>query len=198
MGIYENKRRVYVVPIQGLSLNYGFLTNVDANISAQLGHTDIGGALPPATVFGANSPKPARASKRFAAGVQSSYIDVGSVPTARSTGWSVGKARLRKGGTSQFTITVYVRISGIKYAWPMPLTKYNRIQGELAALGIVVATNEDSDLVFGASSPKPPRAYKVVVGEGGEDNLSNYVDPNATLPEGWKAVGSGVDPLQAV
>lgn len=198
MGVYEGKRRVYVVPIQGLTLNYGFLTNVDSNVSAALGHTDIGGAIPPATVFGANAPKPARASRRFTTGVVSSFIDAGSVATARAQGWSVGKAKLRRGGVSPFSTTVYVRTGGIKYAWPMPTRLYNLIQGDLPALGVALATNEDSDLVFGASSPKPPRAYQVVVGTDGQDVRSTYVDPDASLPAGWKAVGSGIDPLQAV
>ena len=196
MPIYESKRKVYVTPIQGLSLNYGFLTNVDPSVGSALGHTDIGAAIPPATVFGANAPRPAKATRRFADGVKTSYIDVGSITSARAAGWSVGRARVRRGGQSALAIVVYVSVQGIKYAWHMPLRLYNRIQADLPALGISVGTPSDTDLVFGASFPKPPRANKVELGTDGEDSLSTFVDPTVTLPNGWSASGSDHDPLQ--
>lgn len=196
MPIYEPKRKVYVTPIQGLTLNYGFLTNIESSDGAVLGHTIIDTAIPPATVFGANAPKPARATRRFPDGIRSSFIDVGSITSARASGWSVGKARLRRGGQSALAVVVYVSIQGIKYAWSMPKRLYNQIQSDLPALGINVATAADADLVFGASSPKPPRAYQVNTGASGTDILSTYVDPNVTLPAGWSAPGSRQDPLQ--
>lgn len=197
MPIYDNKRRVYVTPIQGMTLNYGFVTNIDQAQSAVLGHNEIGSALPPATVFGANAPKPARATKQFVGGSVSSFIDAGAITAARAAGWRVGRARLRSGGDSNFSLTVYVTLQGIKYAWNMPRRLYNRIQGDIGGLGVRVATNDDTDLVFGASYPKPPRAYQISGVGDDTDVLSTFVDPSVDLPEGWKAVGSGVDPLQA-
>ena len=198
MPIYDPKRKVFVQPLTGLNLNYGFLTNVDPSISAVLGHQEVGTTIPPLTVFGANSPKPARATRRFINGIRSSFCDVSAVTSARSQGWSVGSARLRKGGESTFSIIVYINIEGIKYAWPMPLRLYDIIFAEVAGLGINISTVNDNDLVFGASSPKPPRAYKVLIGAEGADNLSTFVDPTVTLPVGWKFVGSKRDPLQSL
>lgn len=198
MPVYDFKRKVYVTPIKGMAMNYGFLTNVAASVSQALGHTDIGAALPPATVFGANAPKPARATKRFETGLQSSFIDADAVADAKAQGWSVGKAKIRRGGTSAFAIVVYVPIQGIKYAWAMPLRLYNIIGSDLAGLGINVATPTEVDLVFGASSPKPPRAYKVTISGGNQDVISTFVDPTVSLPAGWKAPGEDYDPTQSV
>lgn len=198
MAVYDFKREVYVTPIKGMAMNYAFLTNVDASVSQVLGHTDIGAALPPATVYGANAPKPARASKRFIDGLKSSFIDADALTDARAQGWSIGKAKIRRGGTSSFAIVVYVSIGGIKYAWAMPLRLYNKIESDLPGLGITVAQPNELDLIFGASSPKPPRASKVVLTGNNQDVHSTFVDPTLTLPAGWKAAGEDHDPSQSV
>lgn len=196
MGRYDEKRKVYVTPYQGSNLKYGFATNIDAAQSTQLGQTTLTGANPAGFIFGANSPKPARASRRFATGIVSSFIDVGSIVTARAAGWSVGKGKRRGASNSARSKTVYVTIGGIKYAWQLPADTEASIGG-LAALGIQVATNANTDLVFGATTPKPDRAQKTVVSGANTNIISTFFDPSITLPAGWSVIASDKDPLQA-
>lgn len=197
MGIYDEKRLVSVTPFGGAALKYGFKTNIDEAQSTQLGQTAITGNLPAGTVVGANSPKPARASKRFASGTVSSFIDVGAIPTARTTGWKIGKAKIRRGGSSARSVAVYVTILGIKYAWNIPRRNWAAYQSELTAMGVKLATNDDADLVWGASTPKPPRVYKVVAQGDSINTISTFADPNSNVADGWKYQSEGQDPLQS-
>jgi hypothetical protein len=91
---------------------------------------------------------------------------------------------------------VFITIQGVKYAWSLPNDTAANI-GNLTALGIRQATNADTDLVFGATYPIPPKAYRTV-GTGAAVNvISTFYDPSVTLPAGWQAAASGIDPLQA-
>ena len=197
MGVYDSKRLVSVVPFLGAPLSYGFKTNIDAAQSAQLGQNEIPGDVPAGTVVGANSPKPARASRRFATGTVSSFIDVNAITTAKSQGWRVGKAKIRRGGSTIRTISVYVTILGIKYAWNIPRRIYDTYQADLTQMGVRVATNDDADLVWGAETPKPPRVYQTVLVGDESNTISTFADPNAQLANGWKFQTEEQDPLQA-
>lgn len=196
MGKYDSKRIVYVTPFQGSPVRYGFGTNIDAAQSAQLGHTALSGQAPQGYVFGANSPKPARASRQLATGTVSSFINAGNVVAARNQGWSVGRAKLRRGSATTKTIAVYITINGVKYAWLMPRDTRQRIGGQLTSLGIRIATTQDTDLVFGANFPKPPRAIRTIGTGQTADRISTFYDPSNNLPEGWSQSSSGVDPTQ--
>lgn len=187
MGRYDSRRQVAVKPFNGATFLYGFATNVDAADGAVLGHVEKDAITGP-VVWRANMPKPARASKQKATGVSSSFVSWDAISAARAAGWRVGKAKLRTGSESTLTKTVYVTVEGIKYAWRMPNTTATNL-GDIAALGIKVATPADRDLVFGASLPKPPRAKKVVSGSV----VSTFYDPSTTLPAGFSVVGSGLD-----
>jgi hypothetical protein len=191
MGRRDDKRKVWVVPFNGSSLKYGFATNVDTAQGTQLGHANVTGQALAGLIYGANAPKPARASKRFATGTVSSFINAGNVANARTQGWRIGKARIRRGGSTAKAKVVYVTINGVKYAWSLPNDTAAAI-GSLQALGIRLATNSDTDLVFGATSPKPPQVFKVV----GNDVISTYCDPSVTLPAGWSTGAEKIDPLQ--
>ncbi len=196
MGKYDSKRLVYVVPYVGSTIKFGFLTNIDSAQSTQLGHTAVTGTYPSGFCLGANSPKPARASKQLASGTVSSFINAGSVTTARSQGWRIGKARQRRGGKRPKSVVVYVTIQGIKYAWNLPDSTVVKMGG-ITPLGIKQAASNEKDLVFGASSPTPPKATKVVGTGATTDVVTTFYDPTVTLPTGWNAVASGFDPLQA-
>lgn len=192
MSRYSQRRPVAVKPIRGLDFSYGFLTNVEAADGTVLGHVakdQIQGAV----VWGANAPKPARASKQKASGVSSSFISFDAIDAARKAGWRVGKARTRGASNSTATRTVYVTIEGIKYAWRIPNVTATNL-GDLAQLGIKVADPKDRDLVFGASSPKPPRAKK----KKDNSTISTFYDPSVTLPTGFTVVGNAVDPEATV
>jgi hypothetical protein len=188
------KRLVAVVPFLGSPLKYGFSTNIDQAQSTQLGQVAVNN-LAPGYIYGANAPKPARARKRFASGVVSSFISAGSVASARSQGWSVGKGHFRTGGSTPKGKVVYVTMAGVKYGWVMPNTTAQRIGGSLAQLGIKIATSADKDIVFGASYPTPPKASRAIAATG--SIVSTFYDPSISLPAGW--AGSGTqDPTTAL
>ncbi|MFE4108566.1 hypothetical protein [Almyronema epifaneia] len=196
MSKYGKRRLVWVIPFNGSPVRYGFLTNIDQAQGTQLGQTAIGGTVPQGYVFGANSPKPARASKAFASGTVSSFVNAGNIASARQQGWRVGKARLRRGGSRKKSSVVYVTLGGVNYAWTMPNDTKTKIGGDLAALGIKTTTGQETNLVFGASNPTPPKAYKTV-GTGSSINLiSTFYDPQRSLPAGWQAAATGIDPTR--
>lgn len=183
------KRIVSVVPFNGSPIKYGFATNIDQAQSQQLGQAAIT-TFASGFVFGANAPKPARARKRFASGIVSSFISASSVVAARGAGWSVGKGKYRTGGTTPKGKTVYVTIGGIKYGWVMPNTTAQRMGGSISQLGIKEAMSTDKDVVFGASYPKPPTASRSVASSGGASTLTTFYDPSIALPAGWRSSGT--------
>ncbi len=183
------KRIVAVVPFSGSPIRYGFATNIDQAQSQQLGQAPVN-TFASGFVFGANAPKPARARKKFASGIVSSFISAGSVVAARGAGWSVGKGKYRTGGSTPKGKTVYVTIGGIKYGWVMPNTTAQRIGGSSTQLGIKEAQSTDKDVIFGASYPKPPKASRSVASSGGTSTLTTFYDPSVTLPAGWRSSGS--------
>lgn len=186
-NVYETKRKVSVEPFAGVNIQYGFMTNVANAVSAACGHQPIGATTPPGLVFGANAPKPGRASRKRADGNDSTFFDYAVYFQLIQDGWSIKLPRRRRGGVGRNSRAVYVTVAGIKYAWNMPNHTRTSIGADFAGLGISEATANDGDLVWGASSPKPPVAKKVQVGEGGTDTISTFVDPARadTLPEGW-------------
>lgn len=191
LNVYDNRRAVMVKPLTAATFNYGFLTNVRAAISSELGHDPATGST---VVFGANAPKPGRATKREATGSVSSFYDITLRETLRSLGYRVTAPRIRSGRKTRHTETVYVTINGIKYAWQMPDWKRAKIGADFDALGLKVGTNADKDLVFGARTvggSKPPTATKTVIGQDGEDSVSTIYDPSVTLPTGWGATITG-------
>ena len=193
MGVYDDRLKVFVEPFQGTPVKYGFASNVDANVATACGHQAIADDTA-GLVFGANSPKPGRASRKRATGQsEGSFYDWAVYAALLADGWSASLPKRRRGGASARGQSVYVTINGIKYAWNMTNRQATRIGG-LDALGISVATANDTDLVFGANSPKPPVARKVEVGQDGTDVISTFVDPQRLndLPAGWALFNESV------
>lgn len=191
-NVYDSKREVYVTPFTGATLKYGFLTSVATAVGTACGHTAVDRAnLPTGLVFGANAPKPGRASKRRVDGVDSTFYDIDKKATLRAAGYSMTNATIRRGRPSVATKAVYVDLEGVKYAWRMPLTTYTKIGADRAVLGIEDASQNDKDLVWGARYPKPPKAAKTIIAGSSVDTISSFVDPAAidSLPEGWTASG---------
>jgi len=195
MGKYDDRYPVSVVPFNGSTIRYGFKTNIDTGDGQVLGHVAATDTNQQGLVFGANSPKPARASRKRATGTTSSFIDWNAIAAARTQGWSIGKASIRRGGTTAKSRVVAVTFQGITYAWNMPNDTYANIgAGDLQTLGVRDTDTNDTDLVFGADSPKPPKA----VFDAGENIYSTFYDPtNGTLPEGWSSASNSQDPMQA-
>lgn len=191
-NVYESKREVFVVPFTGATLKYGFLTSVATAVGTACGHVAVDRAnLPTGLVFGANAPKPGRASKRRADGVDSTFYDVSKVSALRTAGYSLTAATIRRGRATVASKAVYVKLEGIKYAWRMPLGTYTKIGEDRTVLGIEDADKNDKELIWGARYPKPPKAAKTIITGSAVDVISTFVDPAAmdTLPPGWTSSG---------
>lgn len=169
------------------SLKYGFRASSRTNSHrAILGHTLV---TPTTTgvVFGANSPKPNRAQKDFGAtGAVASYCDPGQEAALSTDGWSIIKTSRRRGVTkTPKVVTVFVGMpGGWNYAWTIG-------RGDLdlrTDLKFTEATGTEDNLVFGANSPKPPKASKKVNGQ----LVSSFIEPRASTIDGAIAAGYSV------
>lgn len=190
----RDPRRVVYVPLTTLNINYGFRTNIDEGDATVLGHVAVAGAYPDNFVLGANAPKPPRASRVRITGTTSSFISPDQIATARAAGWRLtGRTRTRSGANTLRSTPVYVNIGGIKYAWNMPDETYTAIAGDAAGLGIQAATSADTDLVWGASFPKPPKVAKLVITGDDTTNYSTFCDSSRvdSLPDDWRKVKDG-------
>jgi hypothetical protein len=195
---YGTRTLVHVVPFTGSDIKYGFFTNADSTARTALGHTAITGAYPTGLVLGANAPKPGRATRIRATGVESSFVSAGARTTAVAAGWKVSPGRVRNGASSTKSKTVYVTAEGNKIAWKMPTFLYTKISADIAGLGILEAASSDLDLVFGARYPRLPRVGKIEVPQSGAPSrLTTFCDPEAldNLPEGWVTVRASSDRL---
>lgn len=195
-NVYQSRRRVYVEPFPG-NIKYGFLTNVAAAVGTSCGHTAVPADPPVGLCFGANQPKPGKASKRRVNGTDSTFYDHSRYGALRTDGWSLTLPRRRRGSNGANSRSVYVTIQGVKYAWKMPIHTYTSVGAARGDLGIQDATENDTDLVWGASSPKPDKVSRVVVGADNVDVISTFVDPSRinNLPEGWSAGGNEEVPI---
>lgn len=190
---YGPQRLVHVVPFTASTILYGFRTNTDAANSTALGHTAVTGAFPTGLVIGANSPKPPRARRITATGVESSFCSVAAKATAIAAGWKVGFGKTRRASSSAKSRTVYITHEGNKIAWKMPQFLYAKISADIAALGILEATGAEKDLVFGASFPRMPRVKRFNFAT--QESYTTFCDPDAlaSLPTGWTTVQASED-----
>jgi hypothetical protein len=189
---YDSRTLVSVKPFANAGIVYGFKTNVNDAVRAALGHTPVDLANAPATlVIGANSPKPGRATKRTADEYNSSFYDYENYGTLRADGWAASLPNRRRGSVGANSRAVYVTVNTVKYAWKMPIGLYDALAATRSQLGITDATSNDTDLVWGASFPKPTRVSATIVGTGGTNVLSTFCDPTRldNLPAGWAAAG---------
>lgn len=194
MARYGTRSEVYVVPHANSVVKYGFLTSVRNTTQTELGQVAVDRAnLPAGLVFGANAPKPGRASKMTATGSESSFYDIGKAGALKNDGWRLSFPTIRRGKTGRRSVCVYVTMGTIKYAWMQNRETHTLIAADLGGLGIELGTSDDRDLVWGARYPQPPRGYKT-----GADNrtISTFIDPSKAdnLPAGW--AGSGREEVQ--
>ena len=207
MTVYDDKTPSVVTPFNGSSLNYGFLTNIADADRAVLGHQTLdaaGGAV----VFGASRPKPARLTRERTASSVSSFVDWQSYNSAIAAGFKQSRGAIL--GPSPYSSARAVRVvaeptPGVNIAWDMRRTQFDRISGDLAALGIEVlnATNGRNAAVGVNSIEGAATALLGARSRQGDDILSvGYVGHTRAdnLPEGWTAVerSNGVIPTTPV
>lgn len=177
---------VFVPIIRGVTLKYGYKMNKAqfAAIGGVLGiETAVG---EPGVFFGANSPKPGRATLRTATATQSSYYDLAKAKTLADAGWLLTGGPKNTGiKTAGKMITVAVDTPrGYMYAWNITSAD----KADAIALGAEEPNN--ANLLVWGSFPKPPRASKVE----GAGRKSTFCPPTQTAIEaavqaGWSVEG---------
>ncbi len=180
------KSRLVGVPMDApyAGITYGFRTTIKEAEGTVLGHTALTAATPVSgLIFKANSPKPKRATKTFATGTSSSFIAPSAIAAAVAAGWDIVKAKSNgRKSNSRFQIVVYVTINSVKYAWAMKKSQLPLLADNLSALGIRKATGDETDLVFGASFPKPPRIRSIITtgaaGSTTSKSSNTFYDPS--------------------
>jgi hypothetical protein len=193
------RRRGERTPVMVLlgTLKYGFQTqkSITTSYGSELGHVAYSPDTGVGIFFGANSPKPPRATKQFDTGAISSFCSTQQIGTLRTGGWTVSSNSSRRGIRSAGkTKSVFVDMpGGYRYAWNI-----SSAEADLASeLGFELATGGMSDLVWG-STPKPPRASKV----GTDGRISTFCKPQASaidaaIAKGWTVSGVDYDLLPA-
>lgn len=194
MGVYDDKRTVFVSPFNGSTVQYAFPTNIDAADSTVLGQQDIS-TLSGIAVAGTSRPKPARMSIQRASGTTSSFVDHTQFNAAKAAGWKQTKGY--KAGpaprSSLKSVRVFAEVApGLNVAWDMRQTQSTAIGAtDLAAMGIANLTESAGvTAVTGANRIYGATIYGAVK-PGVDDTLSvGYVDIAAvdSLPTGWSAV----------
>lgn len=177
---------VYVNVAATFPLKYGFLTNTTAANQTALGHTAVADkSTEVGLVVGANSPKPGRASKARATGIDTSFYDFGQKATLIAAGWKLTSPRRRFSKSGTRSKIVYVLHEGNKIAWYMPTSTHTAIASDMAGLGILDTDGTENDLIFGVSYPKLPK----VKNETTTPSRITHCDPSKvdSLPAGWVA-----------
>lgn len=182
----------YVKPFQDSALLYGFKSGADTALAGALGQTDITAATQVMNlVLEPNNFKPYKIKKETAAGTEESFANFDKVASARQNNLIVSKAGYRpktKRSNARGSI-VYVTVNGIKYGWKFLQTS---LPIQAGVIGHQPATGTETDIVFGATFPKPPRMKFVSANR--EDTLTTFVDPSkvdAALQAGWLMVDEG-------
>lgn len=188
----------YSVPVPGGFVCYFRRPDLVSTAATALGVTKVTAANIVATkgFCRANAPRMPVAKKNLAAGSVSSIFDISKKAALAADGWSFrGRGIIRwrgpLAGNAYKSKTTYVTIGGLKYAWNMPLYLYNKIETDLAGLGVSLADGGDTKTLFwGLSAPKPARVSKLVEESGELTEYSTFCDPTKedALPNGWKIV----------
>jgi hypothetical protein len=162
------------------TLKYGFNSGADGADRGILGQTpvDPAGSLI-GLVIGANNIKPSKATKVKATGSESSFCSHTAVSALKAAGWTVTRGKLKTRASSKRSDVLYVTINGINYAWS---SAKSTLKFDSKSLGVKTAKVTDTDLIFGASFPKPGRA-SIRTDDG--HIFSTFYDPSASPAAGW-------------
>lgn len=181
----QGERVELYVTIGGMK--YGFLgrKKVLTSYGQELGQTGVEGGAPEGLFFGANSPKPPRASKQLDNSTSTirSFCSTNKVESLRRSGWGVSsKTSIRGIKTAGATRTVSVPMPG-RYRYAYNLDK--DLVDHATILGLDIATGPIDNAVWG-SSPKPPRASKR---NSDGSTTSTFCAPTRTVIDAASAAG---------
>lgn len=171
---YNPSASVYVsMAVGAASYKYGFRCRLDSSHYEALGITLLNTLdSPVGIVFGCNSPKPFRATKKSTTGTESSFISTANITTAKAAGWKVQSSRVRGNRLAGKAVSYYVTINGIKYGYYLTKMPGDTPFPSLTATGATAAGADDA-LFYGCSFPKPPKGRLDVSGKG----FSTFIAP---------------------
>ncbi|MBD2090377.1 hypothetical protein H6F67_10975 [Microcoleus sp. FACHB-1515] len=155
------------------TLQYGFLASSNSRPHrAALGHVAFTNQA--GVVFGANSPKPNRATKEITAtNIVSSFCDPGREAALKADDWVINGGGRRRGiARTPRSRSVFVDMGTYNYAWNLTADEQQHMQ----ILGIEFASGSTPALVWG-STPKPPRATRKINGRV----VSTFIRPDRTV-----------------
>lgn len=182
MPRFRGNQVLVFCPVGTNNYKYGFKQN-EQKFNAYGGELGLALASGEVGVFyGANSPKPPRARKKFTDGTVSSFFDNAKRRTLASSGWTLSNGDAAQGiRTDGLAVTVAVNTPhNYQYAWNI-----TRTERQLAlSLGAIVPTDPDR-LVWG-SFPKPPRARR----KDADGSKSTFIPPDlqaisSAIAAGW-------------
>lgn len=187
MPINTGPKQKVFVPVLGMK--YGFLMdrNSFTGFGSVLGIEDA--ASETQVFYGANSPKPPRASKKDNGVTQSGFYDIAKAGSLVSAGWRLsGASRLKsiKKAGAAVTVAVPTPFGGKDYAWNIPVAR----KAKALELG-ATEPNDPTKLVWGAF-PKPPRA-SILDATG--VSFSTFCPPNQTSINAASTLGYAVEGL---
>lgn len=208
-NVYGERRLVYVTPITGSLVRYGFKTSIDETESGTLGQTlfEIGTMVNGIT-FGARYPRPRKYKKQTATYSVTSFADIGT--TAPNGYKKSGEAKIfpytsRNSGRSRLVFTNAASgESNLKYAWYMPEYQYTQVSGALDGLGITtsVSSSNQKDVIFQVGRkggtrgfPVPARYSKTFDGDGESGNTVTTYGNATALPSGWALIEGALTSL---
>jgi hypothetical protein len=176
----KERALVFVTVAAIPTLKYGFNSGADTGDRGILGQTVINPADPlTGLVIGANNVKPPKATKLKATGSESSFCSHTAITALKAAGWTIARGKLRTKTASRLSLLYYVTINGINYGWSS--TRAAKTP-DIKSLGLKVPKATDTDIIYGASFPKPGRAsFRTDDGH----TFSTFYDPSATPGAGW-------------
>lgn len=159
-------------PATGYSVNYVFESNQLSSVLNDLGCLPItspdqlktldSGAV--ASFFAAKKNRPRRATQRSATGYNSGFHAIDKQLTGST--WLSGGFGAKPASTApplylqsdptNFSVSVFVRLGPMKYAWNMSKARLQYLQADFGSLGIEFCIEADrNQYIWGADAPKP-------------------------------------------
>ena len=196
---------------KGRNLFYGWKTKdlskgiglSDAAIAAlgQRTAVQVEGIAGAVGIIGANSPKPARATKVLTRnpapserGNASSFVDADSYAAALNVGWTIGKVRGVSITNNARTTTVGATVDGGGYyLFPMNTTDALAFAADLGLFLPSELSESDRAIAFtGTSKPRPPRVKNGVTGAS---TFCSYDAMDTAKSKGWTVLDEGLPML---
>ncbi|ACA99859.1 MULTISPECIES: hypothetical protein [Cyanophyceae] len=177
----ETATLVFVtMPLGGGELKYGFRSRLRDSLRDNFGQTVIAnGVSIQNLVIGANSPKPARASRRTETGYEGSYCSTNRIAALRADRYSITRAKPSKIQGGNHSDTYFATVNGIKVAFlsnALDSGGRGAAAGFPSQYGVRLATSADTgELVYGAEFPRLP-SYSYDLEDGSV--FSSKTDPS--------------------